>query len=296
MLRSSANDKLVMDFAVYLTPTQTVVYQNSQGIVLNRKTTPHEFVNLCKNLGLGKSSVIFCIPSSLTTEKIDEYKALAYEAGIARAEFVPSAVASAVEIGYTNSSEEAGGGICISVFIGEFGTEVVVINDYGIIAGGTTAEGYAAAAEAVRVYLEKKYELNIDSVTAENAMKECQTLLSNDEVSYKVRAADGETGEAREVWFTGIECYKVLSPIYGKVAKAILLAIDECAQGISDAVKEGTVYVGGEANLPTGVREFFTVSTGMNIVLGSKGLNTAVSGAGKILSNEPLLSKIIKAN
>ena len=236
--------------------------------------------------------VLFCIPCSLKREELENYKTVAYSIGIDVAEFVPAVVTNAIGGGFNINGSEA----CISVHIGEGGTDIAAISFGSVIAGGTIYEGGAEATQEIAKYIDKKYKLDISERVAEIARDECATLLMNDEVSYKVRGVDTDTNTMREIWFNGIDCYKIILPIYSKITKAILNVINDCGTEMVAEVKASTVYVGGDASTPTGLREFLTANLGMNIVLNAQSINFAIIGAGMLLSDKALLRKIIRAN
>lgn len=240
----------------------------------------------------GRASALFCIPCSLSPDELDCYRQSAYGAGFSQVEFVPAVIASAVGIGFDADRASAG----LSVFIDEGGTDVAAISCGSIIAGGSVAFGGATATEAVKEYLEKKHKIVLSYSAAEAARLECQTLLANDEVSFKIKGHDGESGEVREVWFNGTECYKILTSIYGRIAKAVNLVIEQCTAEIINDIKDNGVYVGGDASLPTGLREYLTAGAGVNIVMCTDGINSAVAGMRVLLNDDALIKKIVKVN
>ena len=236
--------------------------------------------------------VLFCIPCSLNRAELENYKIVAHSIGIDVAEFVPTVIANAIGGGFNIEGSD----VCLSVHIGEGGTEVAAISFASIIAGGSIYEGGAEATQEIAKYIDKKYKLDISERVSEITRNECGTLLMNDEVSYKVRGTCADSNAMREIWFNGIDGYKVVLPIYSKITKAILNVINDCGTEMMADVKAGNVYVGGEASTPTGLREFLTANLGMNIVMSAQSINYAINGAGILLSDKALLRKIIQGN
>ena len=243
------------------------------------------------NLALSRSC-LFCVPCSLNAAEINDYKSVAYGAGADDLEFIPNVIAGAIALG----ADVSGATAVMYVNIGESGTDIAVITFAGILAGGTIDDGGAAATKAVHEYIQSKYKITISEKTAEQAKVECATLLLNNEISYKVKGVDSETGLLKEIWFTGMDCYKVLLPIYSRIAKAILQVCNECSPDVCNDLKTGAVYIGGGASGPTGLREFMTMNLDMNVVLNADSVNAVIIGAGRLLNDKQLLKKIIKAN
>jgi|GEM_PF-1210265 len=240
--------------------------------------------------GYRNLKVLICIPCSLTSEEVDAYREVAYSVNVSVVEFVPTVVASAVGAGFNIESAEA----CLSVYIGEGLTEIAAISFGGIIAGGTIYEGGAEVTAEIAKFIEKKHGIEISEQMAEEARNHSGTLLVNDEVSFRICGMDSDTGEIREAWFNGMDCYKIMLPTYSKITRAIMKVITECSPQVLVDIKEKPIYVGGECSNPTGLREFLTSNLGMSVMLASS--NSAISGAGMLLSDKVLLRKIVSAN
>ena len=258
-------------------------------------------VELCKEYfkevikkigGVWNKTALFCIQCSLSAVELDSYKSVAYSGGFTGVEFIPSVVASAIGNGF----DIRGATACMSVHIGEGGTDIAAISFGGILAGGSIADGGATATEAVLAFVEKKHKISISERVAKIAKDECQTLLLNNEVSYKMKGFDMETGSVHEVWFNGTDCYKVLLPVYGRIVKAVEQVVSECSPEVINDIKVGAMFVGGDGSSPTGLKEFFTTNLDMNVVLDARSTNAAVMGAGMLLNDKELLRKIIRAN
>jgi len=242
-------------------------------------------------MGLGRAC-LFCVPCSLTEAEVNDFKSVAYAGGVDSVEFIPNVIAGAFAMG----ADITGSTAVMYVNIGEGGTDIAVITYAGILAGGNIDDGGAVATRAVHEYIESKFKITISERVAEMAKVECATLLLNNEISFKVKGVDSETGFPKEVWFTGVDCYKVLLPIYSRIAKAILQVCNECAPDVINDLKAGAIYMGGGASSPTGLREFMTMNLDMNVVLNADSVNAVIIGAGRLLNDKELIKKIIKAN
>lgn len=237
-------------------------------------------------------ATLFCIPCSLSADEVNDFKSVAYAGGVDSVDFIPNVIAGAMAMG----ADVTGSAAVMYVNIGEGGTDIAVITYAGILAGGTVDDGGAVATKDVHEYIEKKFKISISERMAEMAKVECATLLLNNEVSFKVKGVDPEAGTPKEVWFTGVDCYKVLLPIYSRIAKAILQVCNECSPDVITDLKSGGIYMGGGASSPTGLREFMTMNLDMNVVLNADSVNAVIIGAGRLLNDRELLKKIVRAN
>lgn len=243
--------------------------------------------------GIARSrNTVFCIPCALTAEEVNDIKSVAYAAGIDSVEFIPNVIAGAYALG----ADIAGTAASMYVNIGEGGTDIAIITYAGILSGGSIDDGGAVATQAVKDFIENKFKIQISERMAEQAKQECATLLLNNEVSFKVKGVDAESGNPKEIWFTGVDCYKVLLPIYSRIVKAILQVCHETNPDIINDLKASAIYIGGGASSPTGLREFMTMNLDINVVLNADSVNAVIIGAGRLLNDKVLLKKIIKAN
>lgn len=268
-----------------------VVMGRITNVSLAKKYFAEIFKKVTGSLALSRSC-LFCIPCSLSAEELNDLKSVAYSAGIDSVEFIPSVIAGAFAMG----ADIAGSTASLYVNIGEGGTDIAVITYAGVLAGGSIEDGGAVATKAVHEYIENKFKITISERVAEQAKIECATLLLNNEISFKVKGVDAETGTPKEIWFTGIDCYKVMLPIYSRIAKAILQICNECSPDVINDLKTGGIYIGGGASSPTGLREFMTMNLDMNVVLNADSVNAVIIGAGRLLNDKVLLKKIIRAN
>ena len=258
---------------------------------LAKKCFTETFKKISGHLALSRAC-LFTVPCSLTAFEINDYKSVAYAAGVDSVEFIPNVIAGAYALG----ADITGPTAVMYVNIGESGTDIAVITFAGILAGGTIDDGGAAATRAVHEFIEHKHKITISCDQAERAKNECATLLLNNEISFKVKGVDSETGIPKEVWFTGMDCYKVLLPIYSRIAKAILQVCNDCKPDVVGDLKSGAIFVGGRASNPTGLREFLTMNLDMNVCLNADSVNAVIIGAGRLLNNRVLLKRIIRAN
>jgi rod shape-determining protein MreB len=245
------------------------------------------------NGSIASVSCLFLIPCSLSPLELDEYRAVAYGAGIEHVEFIPSIVASAYALGYDPNSSA----VALSINIGEGGTDIAAICMGSILAGGSLEGGGSAATRAIIDYIERKHKIAVSERMAELAKIETATLLLHDEVSFKViGTTDCDETTTKTVDFTGIDCYKILFPIYSRITKAALQVINECKPDAIADIKDGNVFVAGGGSSPTGLREFMTTNLDIPVVLNRDSVNAVIIGAGRLLNDEKLLKTIIAAN
>lgn len=180
-----------MDFAVYLGEEKIIVFKRGLGIVLNEpalvarggdkvlavgtealRYLDNEGVTLgapvlngrvhfvedavamlkfaSKRVG-GIVECVFCVPSALSREEMDDYKTAIYSAGINEAHFVPAVLANAFDHGYDLKFADK---YISTVICGDF-ADMVVIYKGEIIDGGVVDK--IDSVEFARRKLLKKY-------------------------------------------------------------------------------------------------------------------------------------------
>jgi rod shape-determining protein MreB len=271
-----------MDFAAVLYDDSTIICKKGQGIVFNDAAGFSAAFKMVSTPLL--RSCLFCIPCSLSEDELaNSYKKIANAANVTDTEFIPSVLATAIGLGYNPE----GGGACLSVDMSEHGTDIAIINGCEVISGGTIDDGLNSAVYDIKQYLEQKHGTDIDLAVAKLAFIETATLLLNDEVSFKI----DEVG-----YFTGIDCYRVIYPHYTRIAKAILKALEECPEDVRINIKKEDVYIGGVGTQVTGLREFLANTLDVPVVIARDSINAAINGAGRLLTNDKLIKKIVACN
>jgi len=80
-----------------------------------------------------RAGCVFCIPSSLQPAQLNDYKTVAYSAGVADAEFIPAVIASAVGQGYDVFRPN----VVVSVITENETADIAAIHGGEIVGGGT---------------------------------------------------------------------------------------------------------------------------------------------------------------
>lgn len=272
----------------------TVDFPVACGRIINPQIAGIFFREVIKTLGGGgqKFSALFIIPCSLTPEELDAYRTVAFGAGLKDAAFIPAVITNALELGHSID----GGPAALSVNIGEGGTDIAVLSYCGIIKGGTIDQGGAMITDQLRQGIKRIFQLQISLRMAELARAETATLLPNDETQFRITGTDMLSGVTREAYLRGRDTYHIIMPIYDKIARTMTQVINQTNPEVTADIRRGGIYVGGSLSRVTGLREYLTNHLGMPVNLGRDSVNSAILGAGKLLSNPILLQKIIKAN
>jgi len=238
-----------------------------------------------------KPSVLVLISSSLSKKEFSDWKKMVYSSAVADAEFVPYVITSAIGLGYDVDGLEAG----LSVHIGDNGTDIAVISLAGIIRGGTIKEGLAECIGRIQAYVLKQFSLRISEQMARQILSEVGTLKRGDEVSFLMNGVDNVTGNMREVLISGVDCQTVLEVVYSKIVRAVRQVLIDCPPDIISEICCCNVYFGGVGCDISGLREFMTEGLELEVKINGC-LESAITGAAKLLDDCLLLKKIVQAN
>ncbi|MCL2621939.1 MAG: rod shape-determining protein [Firmicutes bacterium] len=234
------------------------------------------------------------VPVNSTMEKaeLDKLKRVLFASGIRDVKFVPSIICSAISANLDLSGNTAHA----VVNIGASCTEIAVINYYNIVLGGTIDYGGNLATECIKDYILETFKINTSFSNAEAAKCETATLFENDNIScsFTGACASGE-GQLYEV-FTGRMAYKVLKDIYANIAKSTKYIINKCNSEVIEDIAKNGIFITGGGSAISGLRQYVSGLTNYNVIVDDNGENSVVLGAGKLLSDYQLLTKILRNN
>jgi len=107
-----------------------------------------------------------------------------------------------------------------------------------------------------------------------------------------VRGRDIETGLPRSLRVAESEIREALSPVITQIIEGIADVIEEAPPDlISDILEHGILLTGGGALL-SGLDQLIVERTHMPVVIADDPLTTVVRGAGKVLEDESILSRV----
>lgn len=264
---------------------------------------------------LAKPRVVIGIPSAVTEVERRAVWEAALSAGAREAYLIEEPMAGAIGEGISVFQST---GVMV-VDIGGGTTEIAIISLGGIVVSRSLKLAGDDMDQAILHYMRLRHGLLLGERTAEDikmrigtayeksAKTKAQKLKTKDEkeesgtievVEEKkermaiVRGRDIETGLPRSLRVSESEIREALSPILTQIAEAVADVLEETPpELLSDILERGILLTGGGAKL-SGFDRLLVDRTHMPVVVSDDPLTTVARGAGKVLEDETLLSRV----
>ncbi len=177
--------------------------------------------------------------------------------------------------------------------IGGGTTDIAVISMAGTVYGRSLRVAGDAMDEAIMVYMRKACNLHIGERTAQQIKFEIGSAAPlDDPLKMEVKGRHVIHGVPRTVMVSDTEIREALSEPLRQIVQAVRGALECIPPELSgDLYDRGVVLTGGGAllrNLDRRLRD----ETGLPVLVAENPLTSVVLGAGKILSDLPLLRKV----
>lgn len=236
-----------------------------------------------------KPRVVIGIPSGVTEVEKRAVADAAMSGGAREVHLIEEPMAAAIGAGLPVTSPE---GLLI-VDIGGGTTEIAVISLGGIVVGRSVRIAGDKLNEAIVQYVRLKYSLLLGEPTAEEVKITIGSFKEEEEEQfYTVRGRDLETGLPKSIDLSSGEVREALSPMIHQIVDQISDVIEETPpELVSDIMERGIVLAGGGALL-SGIDEVIAKETKMEVMIAEDALTCVVRGAGQVLEDKDLLSKI----
>jgi rod shape-determining protein MreB len=275
----------------------------------------HESGNFVPSL-LARPRVVIGIPSAVTEVQRRAVWEAALQAGAREAFLIEEPMAAAIG---GNISVFQSKGVMV-VDIGGGTTEMAVISLGGIVVGKSLKVAGDEMDAAILHYIRLKHGMLLGERTAEelkirigSAYKKNSKVKSQNakvegeekarpqtpersegerEKMMIVRGRDIETGLPRTLRITEAEVREALSPVVTQIIEAVADVVEEAPpELIADILEHGIFLTGGGANL-AGLDLLIAERTKMPVVVSDDPLTTVARGAGKVLEDETILSRV----
>ncbi len=249
------------------------------------KVIPNSFIK-------PKIRAVVTIPCGLTAEEIADYEKVMYGANIGRVYLVPAIIASA--IGDDIKTSQPRGSLVVNIGGGK--TEVAVISLDSIVNGCMLSIGGKQMDIAIIEYVKSLFNINISESTAEKIKQEVASLYENDRSAIEFSGADISSSRPVTEVVTSKQISIAVSTFYDDIIKTINSIINSCKPDIVADITESGILVTGGGSQITGLENYFRKSLNLSVKVPDNPNNSVILGAGKLISDEFLLEKIIREN
>ena len=251
--------------------------------------------------------VVIGIPSAVTEVERRAVWEAALSAGAREAFLIEEPMAAAIG---ENISIFLPTGVMV-VDIGGGTTEIAIISLGGIVVGKSLKLAGDDMDRAILHYIRFRHGLLMGERTSEElkirigsayvqnqkssvrqAQDKNQNETHNSDRAAVVRGRDIETGLPKSLRITEVEIREALSPVLTKIIDAISDLLEEAPPELtSDILEHGILLTGGGSILP-GLDSLISERTHIPVIRSEDPLTSVVKGAGKVLQDETLLSRV----
>ncbi len=244
--------------------------------------------------------VVIGIPSAVTEVERRAVWEAALNAGAREAFLIEEPMAAAIG---ENISIFLPTGVMV-VDIGGGTTEIAIISLGGIVVSKSLKLAGDDMDLAITHYIRLRHGLLLGEKTSEelkikigsayqtqNSKKEAVENHQSDRLAV-VRGRDIESGLPKSLRITEVEVREALSPVLTKIIDAIGDVLEEAPPELtSDILEHGILLTGGGSLLP-GLDSLISERTHISVIKSEDPLTSVVRGAGKVLQDETLLSRV----
>ena len=233
--------------------------------------------------------IIICVPCGSTQVERRAIREAAIEAGASQVFLIEEPMAAA--IGADLPVAEATGSMIVD--IGGGTTEVGVISLGGMVYSGSVRVGGDKFDEAIINYIRRNYGMLIGETTAETVKKEIGSAFPGSEVrEMEVKGRNLAEGIPRSFTISSNEILEALTEPLNQMIGAIKSALEQTPPELgADIAEKGMVIAGGGALLRD-IDRLIMEETGLPVIVADDPLTCVVRGAGRLLDDVKLLSRV----
>ena len=239
--------------------------------------------------GWTRPRVVFGVPAQITPVERRAVKDSAYRAKVSEVFLVDEPMAAAIGAGLPVT--EATGNMIID--IGGGTTDIAVVSLAGVVYAQSLRLAGGEMDDAIILHMKRQHSLLIGQPTAERIKCEIGSAAPLQKpLRMEVKGRHLAEGVPRTVTITDAEVREALSEPIRAIVKAVREAL-ECVppELCGDIYERGVVLTGGVAFLRK-LDEHLHKETGLPVVKAGEPLATVVIGAGRLLSDRALLSRV----
>lgn len=263
----------------------------SNGVIENFEYAQVLISTFLKKIKYKKSSnILVLVPCGLKNEEKEAYYTLFEKFGFNEISLVPSVLCALIGHGVNVLSPKAN----MIVDIGGATTDIAVVNLGSILKGVTLGLGGKAMDIAVSNALAMaKDGIMIGLPTAERVKNEIGSLYANDTLNMEVMGLDTATNTPKTKIIFSKDVKHVFEAFLDEIIRTINVTINTLPPEISaDIIKNGVTFTGGVSQL-TGLDDYLKRNISYPYTISEDAENAAMIGAGKLLSDEALLAKVL---
>ena len=237
-----------------------------------------------------EDNALFIVPCGLSVREKENILNVCEGANMGYVELIPSVLCSCIGEGRNIDGSK----VNMVVDIGGTATDIAAINMSSIIKGTTVGVGGRNIDAAIVNFLAYTQELVIGLPTAEMLKNEVGSLYKNDTLNMEITGVDVRNKSPKTVVILSGDLQKAIEPFFSEIVRAIDTTINTLPPEIvADIINNKILIVGGCAKIQ-GLDDYLRKHLNYPFEISEDVDNVTVLGAGKLLSDQQLLSNIIK--
>lgn len=263
----------------------------ANGVIENFEYTFIMLSTFLKKIKYKKSSnILVLIPCGLSAEEKKKYYSLFDKLGFNEISLIPAVLCSLLGCNVNILSPKAS----MIVDIGGATTDIAVVNLGSILKGVTLGIGGRAMDIALANSLAMaKDGILIGLPTAERVKSEIGSLYKNDTLNMEVMGLDGASNMPKTKIISCKDIRHVFEAFLEEIVRTVNVTINTLPPEISaDIIKNGVIFTGGVSKI-TGLDDFLKRNLTYNFTISDDAENVAILGAGKLISDDALLKKVL---
>jgi len=247
------------------------------------------FVKKARGRNYSRARLVIGVPAASTQVERRAVKDSAHRMRVKDVHLVDEPMAAAIGAGLPVAA--ARGNMIID--IGGGTTDIAVVSLAGLVYAHSLRLAGGEMDEAIIQHLKRQHNLLIGQPTAERIKCEIGSAAPLEKpLKMEVKGRHLSEGVPRTVTLTDAEVRSALSEPIRTIVRAVREALDCVPPELcGDIYEHGVVLTGGVAFLRK-LDEHLRKETGLPVVKAEQPLDTVVIGAGKLLSDHALLSKV----
>ena len=232
-----------------------------------------------RDAGQGRPDVLCCVPAAATSVQRRALERSFKEAGAKRIEFLEHAIACGM--GARLRLDEPVASMVVDV--GAATTDVAVMALGGVVTEASIAVGGSDFDAAVRLLLERSFDLVIDRETAEVVKCTIGTAWQSTEEKVEVHGRSSANGEPRTVVLSRSEVATAMAEHVESVVRACVGCITSAPPDLANDLLSRGLHLAGRGGLLDGFSKRLAAAAGIPVhLVESPGL-AAVTGAARCL-------------
>ena len=230
-----------------------------------------------KSLFFKDLKLIICIPTGASTHSKEKYVSLGYDLGAKEVIAIPKVICTAIGLDINVSANNAH----LVVDLGGGTADVGVINLNSIIEGSTLALGGRGMDAAIVEVLKDKYGVEIGS------------LFKNDNATQEVSGVNIATKTPASIIVNATDVQDGIIPFITEIIRVVETTINQLEPEISSDVARNGIYLAGGLSKIPGIEKYFRKHLNIMIFTVDNSENACIEGAGRLISDQQLLDKVL---